>query len=161
MTPGTKRVAKLFGLMGAIFSTLLIALGFKFYYALSTHQPPMTASSYEVGKDFQKHLEETRDSENRSLRVRFPAELQDRPLRLSFSYATAAPEFKPVQGAVIKVDASRRATTEGSFQKECTTNASGECVIEMAPAFPGRWEVHVFAKDAEGRRTVRGEVSLR
>lgn len=159
MTPGTKRVVKLFALMGAIFSTLLVALAFKFYYAFSTHQSPMTSSSYEVGKDFQKHLDETRDSDDRSLQVDFPADLQRRPFRLSLVYSNT--ERKPIAGAVVKLDASRRATNEGALQKECTTDSAGRCVIELAPAFPGRWEIQLFAKDAAGKRTVRGEVTFK
>ncbi len=161
MTPGTKRVTRLFALMGAIFSTLLVALGFKFYFAFSTHQAPMTNSSYDVGKDFQKHLEETRDSEDRVLRVSLPADPQTRPLRLAVSYATTGSENKPVTGALVRLEATRRATNEGAFQKDCTTDTSGGCVIELAPGFPGRWELYVSAKDPGGKRKIRSEVFLK
>ncbi|MBI3395629.1 MAG: FixH family protein [Spirochaetia bacterium] len=159
MTPANRKMVQIFGGMGALFSVLLIALGFKFYAALSTLEPTVARDYYEVGSEFDRHLAETKSTDNRMLSSAFfqtkqPIKIGEQDITVT--YTESGSGQRPVASAEVSLLLSRRATTKQNSVTSCATDANGTCHLRVKFTGRGPWEAVLTAKDSGGhRRMVR------
>ena len=164
MSEGNRKLFKLFGGAAALFCTLLIALSFKIYYALETHQPVMTGDYYEIGRNFDEYRRNHQNSADRSLQsalLEKPAQnmLYHPALRtgtnsVSVLYQQAPADQaqqRPLAGAQIEFVLSRKATVNDNVSARCVTDQSGRCELNFALPAGGYWEGRLEAIDDNGR----------
>ena len=165
MTPGTRKMVRIFSGLGALFLTLLIALSFKIYYALKTDQPTMTEDYYRIGLDYDGYRAAQRNSADRSLTIAtFEGAsglvLGENQIPVRYEEITPANERKPLGDAEVHVVFSRRATVNEDVSADCRTNDEGRCVLEIQLPAPGPWEYSIEARDPEGQSRSRGTIDL-
>lgn len=165
MTPGTRKMVRVFSGLGALFLTLLIALGFKIYYALKTDQPTMTEDYYRIGLDYDGYRASQRNSADRSLS--FPAleaatgiAIGDNEIDVLYEELTPGNGRRPLGEADVQVVFSRRATVNEDLSGHCRTNVEGHCVLEVEIPAPGPWEYVIEARDQQGQLRHRGAIDL-
>ena len=127
-----------------IFCCLLVALSFKIYYAISTHQPTLADNYYEIGRNYDRYLEKNTTSENRRLSVEAAG-----PGRYAVRYTDAG--GAGIAGARFQARVSRRATLNNDQQAGCETDASGQCQIAINFSHKGYWEARFLARDDAGQ----------
>ncbi|MCB1316947.1 MAG: FixH family protein [Leptospiraceae bacterium] len=157
MTHGNKNLLKWFGGAAALFSTLLIALAFKFYYALSTNEPVMTENYYEVGLNYDEYRARHANSPDRLLSGTV---LQDKDARLNrganeFNFVYQKKDNRenaPLSGAKINLRFTRPATVNQDIEGNCVTDQTGSCRIALQIGGMGYWQIIATAEDAEGGR---------
>ena len=165
MTEGNRKMLKIFSGLGALFACLLIALGFKIYYALATDQPVLRADYYETGRRYDNYVKNNANTKNRKLhspmfdRVQYPhipvkGFLRQGKNRLPVRYTNA--EGQGVAAAKVQLRLGRRATNREDFATTCTTDATGRCTLQFALPHSGYWEGTLRAEDAKGRFRIRG-----
>lgn len=176
MSEGNWKILKLFSGAGALFLTLLIALGFKIYYALDTHQPVLTDDYYEVGRDFDEHLRKNRNPRDRSLESPaletneagqtaalkrgvnlVPVEYSRKAAhagaaadRAKAGGSTSPGPAGPIAGAQVSLILSRRATVNDDISARCVTDARGQCDLRVVIPSGGYWEGRFQATDPVG-----------
>lgn len=165
MTDGTKKMIKIFSGLGGLFMCLLIALGFKVFYAIKTNQPVLRKDYYETGRRYDRYLKSARNTANRQLKS---------PLFKGFKsgnvamYNNLSPGQNFIQvlyssnnsqgiaNADVHLHLGRRSTTNQDIDGKCVTNNLGKCSISLIIPATGYWEGALSAKDSNGRYTLRG-----
>ena len=162
MSEGNRKLFKLFGGAAALFCTLLIALSFKIYYALETHQPVMTGDYYEIGRNFDEYRRNHQNSADRSLEspllekpaanVLYHPALRAGANSVPVLYRQAdSAQNRPLAGAQIQFVLSRKATVNDDVSARCVTDQSGRCELNFALPSGGYWEGRLEAVDETGR----------
>lgn len=143
---------KIFAIPLGVFMFYPIALGFKIYYAIETHQPVIREDYYQVTQEYDKFLKEN-NTGNRLVESpilnedTYKAELGE--VVLPFKVLDTESN-KPVTGAEVKLHLSRMATVNEDINGSCTTDDSGECKLALNIIKKGPWEFHVSSKDPGG-----------
>ncbi|MDH5655851.1 MAG: FixH family protein [Spirochaetia bacterium] len=164
MNPEVKQqLIKIFSILFALFLTLVIALGFKFYYAFSTNEPAIAQNYYEVGKDYDRYINSKKSSDNRQL-TSLPdiSEIKRGINQIKFQYMeTSDHSSTGIKNGKIQITLTRRATLKGQILKECITDHKGECSIHFEiPASGGRYEISLHANDKDGRFTTKEMIEI-
>ncbi len=158
MSEGNWKIFKLFSGAAALFCCLLIALGFKIYYALDTHQPVLTGDYYEIGRNFDEYRRKNRNTENRRLdspvlldaRQAARVQLQRGVNLVPVEYRRTGAAAAPVVGARVSFKLSRRATVNDDVQAGCLTDQQGRCELRLEIPGSGYWEGSLEALEADG-----------
>ena len=169
MSAANWKMFKVFAGVAGLFLTLVIALGFKIYYALKTDQPVMTGEYYEIGRNFDEYRERTRNQSDRALSSpaipsanarssdRQTAYLRTGVNRVPVSYirtptgsAEPSPAAGPIDRATIALVLSRKATVNQDVSGECVTDASGTCELQITIPRGGYWEGRFQATESTG-----------
>ncbi len=157
MTDGTKRLIKILALPFAIFMVYPIALGFKIYYALETHQPEIPRNMLvEYNYDKYKHDQNTGNRRidsslltDDSGKVAFNA--GENKIPVSFIDTESG---KPVEAAKIFILFSRKATTNQNQEGSCATDVNGKCTLSINLPGKGYWDIEITGQDDGGKATV-------
>lgn len=165
MTNGNRKMVKIFSLLGIPFLMLLIALSFKIYYALNTHQPVLDKNYYEKGLKYESYKKATANSKNRVLLSDLitPEDNPHNPIMkklisgmndVHIIYTNNSK--KPVPGAKISLELSRRATVNDNIHATCNTGPSGGCTLKFNITHQGYWEGWIKATDPDGQFRLAG-----
>ncbi|MCR9141807.1 MAG: FixH family protein [bacterium] len=168
MSEANWKLMQLFGGAAALFCTLLIALGFKIYYALDTHQPVMTGDYYEIGRNFDEYRRKNRSAVDRSLSspvLGATGEAESRALKPGENLIPVVYQATPgsnasagrgeaIAGARVSLSLSRRATVNQDVSAECLTDERGRCQLRLFVPGGGYWEGRLRAADPEGEAQV-------
>jgi len=142
-------------LMAGIFSLLLIALGFKFYYAFTTDNTLVTTNYYEVGRDYDNYVKNQkspdRKLESPVLTGKLLPSSGENKLPVSYFAITSNTSMTPIEGASVSVVFSRRATRSQDISAKCITDAAGSCELQFKLPGPGDWEMSLLAEDKAGK----------
>ncbi|MEQ9365525.1 MAG: FixH family protein [Leptospirales bacterium] len=147
-----------------MFCTLLIALGFKIYYALDTHQPVMTGDYYEIGRDFDGYRRKQANAPDRRLESPvLVADAKPGGAALKRGVNLVPVEYRQVGGDVpgravagaiagarVSLTLSRRATVNEDISAGCMTDARGRCELRVLIPRGGYWEGRLQATEAGG-----------
>lgn len=154
MTEGTKKLLKILAIPFALFLTYPIALGFKIYYALETHQPEIPRDiRVEYNYDQYKHSENTGNRVVDTILLnssKTSLHIGDNEIKVS---VTNKEDGKPVVNGVVKVEISRKATTIGGASATCKTDDGGNCTLTLKIPEKGYWDALVVAEDPAGKFT--------
>jgi len=154
-------MVKIFVPLGLLFLTLVIALAVKFYYAFSTEESVMTGDYFEVGRDYDAYVR-NQNTGNRILR----ADFIDRPGTLhsgsnNLELTISSPDKKPVSGAAVLVQLTRKATVRGIISARCTTDTAGRCPFSVNIPGTGDWDLEIISSDAGGKLKFLQRINIR
>lgn len=157
-----KQLLIIFFLLFGIFSTLLVALGFKFYYAFSTNEPAMTDNYYEIGRNYDSYLTERSNTSNRILNITPSLSgIKSGSNSIIMNYLnTSGTASAPISQGTIVFEISKRATTKGRIKRECTTDLNGNCEINFNLNPGARYELSILAKDSDGSYYIKEFIEI-
>ena len=165
MTKGNQKMIKIFAGLGSLFACLLIALGFKIYFAVKTYQPVLNEGYYETGRLYDQHLKKIANSRDRRLSSPLFADfkavhipIKDK-LKIGENYIPVKYTNQNqigINNAKVIFQLGRRATNNQNLEASCTTNQDGQCEIRIQIPAKGYWEGGIFIRDAMGQYSKRG-----
>ena len=157
-----KQLTKIFLLLFALFSFLLVALSFKFYFAFSTNEEIVTDHYYEIGANYDSYLKEAGNSHDRNLLLSpIPSGIKAGTNTIRLNYLnTSNKKSLPIANGEIFLEITKRATVKGRIQKKCYTDESGNCEISFQIHPGAKYELSIRAKDANGNYNIREPIEL-
>lgn len=162
MKDSTKKLLKILAIPFLLFLTYPIALGFKIFYALETHQPEIEGDHYTINMDYDQFLK-NENTKNRSLKSPILQE-EDGELQINagflkqgsneipFQYESKEDQ-SPVEGGSVEIRLSRPATTNQDQIFQCKTDSAGKCSIQVPLNATGSWDLLLQASDPGGKFT--------
>lgn len=144
------------------FVILLIALGFKFYYAFKTYEPVMDERYYEIGEELDQHNKDKINSKNRIFSAE-PAlsNIKTGVNEITVSYLdTENGKKNPIEGAKVSLIITKSSTMIGQIKESCLTDKSGRCKLRFRIEFGGRKDLKLHAEDSRGKFHIEKQIDL-